>query len=235
MKVLWIASLLAAPWQGTPPLQASRRLRGCTFGAVFYPNAIPTSLTIRHVKPTAQSICTESRKILRRLVITASPPGGDERPAEQRVCPAASRSLRTLPGQTGRQTERRAAGAVLTAWGVPEPLEGLELSYCRAVEAFCCISPPNHLPISSRQTGGVSRFPLAELMRAGGEHAAHRSPTVGASGNMCWDRPEAPHSCEPPGSEQSSAAEPTSVTTEPCGQPDPARGQELFNNTASSC
>lgn len=136
-----IASLLAAPWQGTPPLQASRRLRGCAFGAAFYPNAIPSSLTIRHVKPTAQSICTGNRKILRSLVITASPPEGDRRQAQQRLCPAASRS-RCAPRQ-GRQTDRRAAGAALTAWGAAAPLEGLELCYCRAVEAFCCVSPPS--------------------------------------------------------------------------------------------
>lgn len=57
-----------------------------------------------------------------------------------------------------------------------------------------------HLPISSRQTGGVSKFALAELMRAGGEHAAHRSRTVGPPGNMCWDRLGASHIHKPLGS-----------------------------------
>lgn len=73
-----------------------------------------------------------------------------------------------------------------------------ELSRLFAV--FLLQSSLGHLLISSRQTGGVSKFALAELMRAGGEHAAHRFPAVGLPGNMCWDRPGAPHIHEPLGS-----------------------------------
>lgn len=70
-----------------------------------------------------------------------------------------------------------------------------ELSRLFAV--FLLQTSLGHLPVSSRQTGGVSKFALAELMGAGGEHAAHRSPAAGPAGNMCWDRPGAPRIREP--------------------------------------
>lgn len=61
------------------------------------------------------------------------------------------------------------------------------------------------LPISSRQTGGVSRLALAELMRAGREHAAHRSPTVGPQGTRAGTDWELHTALNPLVQEQSSA------------------------------
>lgn len=90
---------------GTPPHQPSRRLRVCPFGLFFYPNAISSSQKICHVKPAAQSICTERRKILPRLVITDNPPEGDQRQEKQ---PGVHSRL-LHPARADRQRGRRTA------------------------------------------------------------------------------------------------------------------------------
>ena len=211
---------------------------------MFYPNAISSSQKIRHIKPAAQSICTERRKILQRLVITDNPPEGDQRQEKQPgVHSRLPHPLRTLAGQTDRETDRQAEGAALTpgqagAGGWLSPFGGWSFviaDLSRLFAVFLLQTSLGHLPVSSSQTGSVSKFALADLTRAGGEDAAHRSPTVGPPPNLRRDRPGAPRFCEPldSGTQSSAhlgAAKPTTVQTQPRGQSYPAGGWASFRS-----
>lgn len=178
-----IASLLVASWQGQGAREHLHARLPAAFVRVLWGCFLP-KCHFQHLEDPA--CCTRSAAPLHReqrlaAVITENPPEGDRRQEKSLVRTAASRT-RCAPSPGGQAGKR--AGRLKVQLGQPGR-QRLSLSegrsfviadLLRLFAGFLLRTDLGYLPLSSSQIAGVSKSALAELTRAGGEEAAHRSP-----------------------------------------------------------